>query len=175
MGFYIRPIRVEDAEAINNIRRMPGVFENLRALPSERINRNEKYIANLDNNSHMFVAVTEVSPGEELIIGSAGLTVYNELRLRHSASLGIMVHKDYQNMGVGTALMKTLLDLADNWLMLVRVELLVYEDNKRAIHLYEKFGFVKEGVKRMAAIRNGKYTNEIIMARINPAFASLKP
>lgn len=81
-----------------------------------------------------------------------------------------MVHKDYQNKGVGTALMKALIDIADNWLMLVRVELTVFEDNKRAIHLYEKFGFKKEGVKQLAAIRNGKYVNELIMARINPDY-----
>ena len=36
--------------------------------------------------------------------------------------------------------------------MPVRVELTVYSDNERAIHLYEKYGFVKEGVKRRAAI-----------------------
>lgn len=73
----------------------------------------------------------------------AGLTVFANPRLRHSADIGIMVHKDYQNMGVGSALMERLLDLADNWLMLVRVELTVFADNERAIHLYEKFGFEK--------------------------------
>jgi len=51
--------------------------------------------------------------------------------------------------------------------MLVRVELTVFTDNERAIHLYEKFGFVKEGVKRLAAIRNGKYEDVLMMARIN--------
>ena len=40
--------------------------------------------------------------------------------MSHGAELGILVHTDYQNQGVGTALMKTVLDLADNWLMLVR-------------------------------------------------------
>ncbi|MEG0754433.1 MAG: GNAT family N-acetyltransferase, partial [Angelakisella sp.] len=82
--------------------------------------------------------------------------------------IGIMVHKDYQNAGVGTALMKALLDVADNWLMLVRVELTVFADNERAIHLYEKLGFEKEGLRRMAAIRNGEYADEFAMARIHP-------
>jgi L-phenylalanine/L-methionine N-acetyltransferase len=30
-------------------------------------------------------------------------------------------------------------------------------------------GFEKEGVKRLAVIRNGKYENEYLMARINSA------
>lgn len=77
------------------------------------------------------------------------------------------MHKNYQNKGVGSALMKALLDIADNWLMLVRVELTVFADNERAIRLYEKFGFEKEGVKRLAGIRNGRYVDELLMARIN--------
>lgn len=87
--------------------------------------------------------------------------------MRHSGSIGIMVHKDYQNKGVGTALINAIIDIADNWLMLVRLELTVFEDNEVAIHLYEKLGFAKEGLKRFAGIRNGKYVNEYMMARIN--------
>ncbi|HEY8804088.1 MAG TPA: GNAT family N-acetyltransferase, partial [Clostridium sp.] len=82
---------------------------------------------------------------------------------------GIMIHKAYQNKGVGTTLMNALIDVADNWLMLVRIELTVFEDNERAINLYKKFGFEQEGIKRLAVIRNGKYENEYLMARINSA------
>jgi putative acetyltransferase len=120
----------------------------------------------------LFVAITKGQSGEEIVIGSAGLSVYDNLRLRHSAGIGIMVHKDYQNMGVGSALMEALIDIADNWLMLVRIDLTVFEDNLKAIKLYEKFGFEKEGVKKLAGIRNGEYVNELIMARINPSIIS---
>ena len=167
MEFTIRPINISDAKGINELRRMPGVFENILGIPSERLKRNEDHILGMDANSHSFVAVLNETNGEEKIIGSAGLTVNSNPRLRHSAGVGIMVHKDFQNKGVGTALMEAIIDIADNWLMLVRVELSVYTDNQRAIHLYEKFGFQKEGIKKMAAIRSGKYTDEITMARIN--------
>ena len=167
MDFTIRPVKIGDGMGINNLRRMPGVFENTLGIPSERVTRNENYIVNMDQHTHMFVAVINDDLGAEVIIGCVGLTVFSNPRLRHSASIGIMVHKDFQDKGVGTALMKTIVDLADNWLMLVRVELGVFVDNQRAIHLYEKFGFNKEGIKKMAAIRNGKYVDEILMARIN--------
>lgn len=170
MNFLIRPIDIGDGKGINALRRMPGVFENILGIPSERVKRNEDFIVNMDSNQHQFVAVTEDINGKELIIGTAGLTINANSRTRHSGSIGIMIHKDYQNMGVGTALMEALLDVADNWLMLIRVELGVFEDNKKAIHLYEKFGFEKEGLKRLAAIRNGKYENEYLMARINPSY-----
>ena len=74
----------------------------------------------------------------------------------------------YQGRGVGTTLMETLLDLADHWLMLVRVELEVFADNEQAIRLYEKLGFEKEGLLRMTTVRNGRYVDEYKMARIRP-------
>lgn len=166
MEFTIRPACVQDAKDINSIRRMPGVMENILGIPSETVKRSEDYLANIGGNNHQFVAVTSLENGEELVIGTAGLNVSTNLRTKHTASIGIMIHKDYQGVGVGTALMETLLDLADNWLMLVRLELTVFTDNDKAIHVYEKLGFEKEGIARKAAIRNGVYTDEFIMSRI---------
>lgn len=168
MEFRIRPVQTGDGKGINELRRMPGVFENILGIPSERIKRNEDYIATMDSHVHAFVAVVGEPAGTEQIIGMAGLTVSSNPRMRHVAGVGMMVHKDFQNQGVGSALMARLLDVADNWLMLVRVELTVFTDNERAIHLYEKFGFEKEGVRRKAAIRNGVYADEYSMARIRP-------
>ncbi|MBM7868592.1 putative acetyltransferase [Clostridium pascui] len=170
MDFLIRPIEVGDGKGINELRRMPGVFENILGIPSERVKRSEDFITNMDSNHHQLVAVTKTQNGEDIIIGTVGLTVNHNPRTRHSGSIGIMIHKDYQNMGGGTALMQAIIDIADNWLMLIRVELGVFEDNERAIHLYEKFGFEKEGLKRLAAIRKGKYENEYLMARIKENF-----
>jgi putative acetyltransferase len=61
--------------------------------------------------------------------------------------------------------MTAILDLADNWLMLKRVELSVFVDNEPALALYRSFGFVVEGTKKFAAIRNGAYMDEYLMAR----------
>ncbi|MCA9765889.1 MAG: GNAT family N-acetyltransferase [Carnobacterium sp.] len=169
MEFYIRPVNSGDGKGFNDLRRMPGVFENILGIPSERIHYNEDFITNMDANQHQFVAVLKLQNSEEMIIGTAGLSVYGNHRTRHSGNIGIMIHKEYQNKGIGTALLAALIDVADNWLMLVRLELTVFEDNESAIHLYKKFGFEKEGLKQFAAIRKGKYENEYVMARINPA------
>ena len=115
-------------------------------------------------DDHVFAAVLE----DVTLIGTGSLTVHPSPRMRHGATLGILVHTGYQNQGVGTALMKAVLDLADNWLMLVRVELEVFADNARAIHLYEKFGFEKEGLMRMSVVRDGQYQDNYKMARLRP-------
>lgn len=87
-------------------------------------------------------------------------------RLAHVASIGMAVHDDYQNIGIGTALMKAALDMTDNWLNIRRVELDVYTDNLPAVHLYEKFGFVREGVRKRLAFREGEYVDAYHMARL---------
>ena len=63
-------------------------------------------------------------------------------------------------------LIKALTDLANNWLMLVRLELTVIVDNEKAIHLYEKHGFEIEGRIRKSGIRNGEYVDSYMMSRI---------
>jgi putative acetyltransferase len=49
--------------------------------------------------------------------------------------------------------------------MLKRVELSVFVDNEPALALYRSLGFVVEGTKKFAAIRNGAYMDEYLMAR----------
>lgn len=162
MNYTIRPARPEDAAGISALRRMPGVFENTAALPSERTARLQALLADLPQNQHFLVAVAP----DGLVAGLAMLSVESNPRRRHSGGLGIMVRTDCQEQGVGTNLLEAVLDLADNWLMLRRVELEVYADNQRAVRLYERFGFETEGRKRQAAVKHGAYVDELLMARL---------
>lgn len=68
--------------------------------------------------------------------------------------------------GIGTALISELVDMADNWLDIRRLELNVYTDNSVAIRLYEKFGFRREGVFVGYAYREGAYVDSLAMARL---------
>ena len=151
MNYTIRPAGPEDAAGITALRRMPGVFEQAASLPSDRSRRMEELLRQPGQNRHFLVAV---SP-DNTVLGLVMLTVESNPRRRHSGGLGIMVRTDCQGQGIGTALLEAVLDLADNWLMLRRVELEVYADNQRAVRLYEKFGFEAEGRKREAAVNNG--------------------
>jgi len=62
--------------------------------------------------------------------------------------------------------MQAVIDPADNWLNLARLELMVFSDNVRAINLYRAFGFVTEGTYRRYAFRAGRYADMDTMARI---------
>lgn len=173
MNLNIRAIRIEDAKFINEMRRMEGVRENILGLTSERIGRSESFINGLSEYEHLLVAEVE-EDGVKKVVGNIGLHINRNPRTRHSASIGIMVHKDYQGKGIGRRLFEEILDLADNWLMLVRLELGVFVDNQRAINLYKSMGFKIEGTRKYAAIRNGKYEDEYMMARYNNLMTSDK-
>lgn len=166
MSLNIRPIRIEDAKYINEMRIMDGVRENIMGITSERMSRSEGFINGLTNNDHIFVAEVE-KDGFKKVVGNVGMHVSSTNRTRHCAEIGIMVHSDFQGKGIGRELLNKVIDLADNWLMLVRLELSVYVDNEKAINLYKSLGFEIEGTKKYAAIRNGKYEDQYIMARYN--------
>lgn len=89
-----------------------------------------------------------------------------ENRRSHAGSIGMAVHDAYAGRGAGTALMAAVVDLADNWLQLKRLELGVYADNVRAIALYERFGFEREGLNRAYSWRDGAYADSLMMARL---------
>jgi putative acetyltransferase len=74
---------------------------------------------------------------------------------------------------VGDARMSGLLEYADRWAGLLRIELTVWADNARAIRLYEKYGFALEGRLRAYGFRDGRYVDALGMARLNPNAAFL--
>jgi putative acetyltransferase len=98
-------------------------------------------------------------------IGSASLHRADHRRV-HTASLGIAVHDAYAGRGAGAKLMAALVALADDWLNIRRLELTVYADNARAIGLYERLGFEREGLHRDFAWRGGAYVDAVAMARL---------
>ncbi len=165
MEFIIRPVLADDAEDIWELRRMPEVLENTLAMPSETLETNISRLENIESSRHQMAAVIELEDGSEKCIGTAGLSV-SDNRQRHVGEIGIMVNADYHGMGVGTALMESLIDIADNWLGLIRLELTVFCDNHKAIGLYKKLGFEIEGTLRKYALKNGKYADMYMMARV---------
>ena len=102
------------------------------------------------------------------VVGNAGLTSMQAVRRRHAMGMGIAVDRAAQGQGVGTALMAALIDWADNWAQVLRIELGVYADNAPALALYRSFGFQLEGRHISHALRDGEYVDTLTMARLHP-------
>jgi putative acetyltransferase len=156
----IRPVRVEDAAALNDLRRRDAVAEMMPWFPSERESVTRKHLESFGPNDHVLVA-----EADGRVVAQAELHV-RDGKLRHTGWIAIAVHDAFWGRGIGRALIERLLDLADRWLGLVRVDLDVAADNKRAVDLYEKLGFVVEGRLRKARYFDGGYGDILIMARV---------
>ena len=102
--------------------------------------------------------------GDE-IVGQLYLQTSPRPRRKHAGQIGMSVRDDYQGQGVGSALMQAAVDMADNWLNLLRLELEVFTDNEPAVRLYKKFGFVIEGTHKQYGFRDGDYVDVYAMAR----------
>jgi putative acetyltransferase len=159
-GLGIRAMRATDAEAVNALANMPGYRYGTLRLPHARLEETRKWVESPTPGNIALVATYE---GQ--IVGNGGINRFQGRR-SHAASLGMGVHDDFVGRGVGSALLGEMVQVADDWLDIRRLELTVYTDNEAAIALYRKFGFEVEGRLRQFAFRNGEYVDAYSMARL---------
>ena len=138
-----------DAEGICEHRyRTSGETHFMARYPEEGRLNTEKAregLKSLEEDSQSFL-VTAYLDGK--IIGDAGVTKLRELmKFRHRAYFGMSILAEYCELGLGSAMMETAITQAkENGFE--QIELGVFEDNTRAIHLYEKLGFVSAGIRK---------------------------
>jgi len=159
-GLTVRALRVSDAEAVTDLINLPGYRAGTLRPPFQSIDAVRKRMESPSPG-----ALNLVVELDGKLVANAGMNRF-EGRRQHAASLGMGVHDDFTGRGVGTFLMAAMVDAADNWHDIKRLELTVYTDNDAAVRLYEKFGFEKEGLLRSFGYRDGQYVDAYTMARL---------
>lgn len=164
MELTIRRAIPSDYEAIAHHLADPRVYPGTLQPPYPSVEQWRQRMADQPDTDFILVALADGR-----FAGFAGLHANAKSgRRAHAMHLGITVGGDFQGRGIGTALMKALVDLADGWLNVFRLELNVFADNARAITLYKRFGFEVEGTHRAYALRDGRYVDTCSMARLKP-------
>ncbi|AKV09056.1 MULTISPECIES: GNAT family N-acetyltransferase [Pseudomonas] len=148
-------------EGITALYNEPAVTRQVLQMPFQSTELWRKRLASDNEREIKLVALHQ-----GLVIGSIGLEQFSRIRRSHAGSFGMGVLPGWQSKGVGSKLLATALDIADNWMNLQRVELAVYADNEAAIGLYRKFGFETEGLFRDYAVRDGRLVDTLSMARL---------
>lgn len=107
-----------------------------------------------------FFLIAEI---EEKIVGSCSINT-NEKRIRSAyfGELGIVVLKNYWNLGIGYNLIKTAIKYGKQ-AGLKKINLDTRKDNQKAINLYKKLGFKEEGIITRGTLINNKFYDLLIM------------
>ena len=164
MTITIRRAEPDDYALVCEVLADESAYSGTLQLPFPSKESRRKFMAEPAEGDYLLLAFVD---GE--IAACAGLHPAGKSpRRAHARMLGMSVHSRFQGKGVGTALMTALLDLADKWLPVTRIELTVFTDNERAIALYKKFGFLTEGTLKAYALRDGRFADTYAMARIKP-------
>ncbi|MBX5328685.1 MAG: GNAT family N-acetyltransferase [Candidatus Bathyarchaeota archaeon] len=148
-------------ELINSL-----VEEGTDILRSEKVSREEeidflaRVLSNLEK-AKLFYLVAEID-GKVVAVSETNKRDGYE---KHVGVIGIAIKKCFRDVGIGTEMMKTLIEQAEKMELKV-LTLSAFAINKRAIHVYEKVGFAKTGVIPKKRFKDGKYVDEIIMTRL---------
>jgi putative acetyltransferase len=136
----LRPIQSSDTEMLWKMYSTMSERSLCHLVPPFTRERIEKWTRLIDYSKVLtIVAVLKERDGRH-IIGSASLSFNERKIMTHKAELSIAVHDNYQNMGLGTAMLEHVISIAD-MKGLKKIWLLVDIENEVAVHLYKKVGF----------------------------------
>ena len=170
---------------------LKGQHINLRALEKEDLN----FLYELENNTDVWEISGTVTPYYKdvlayylenahrdiyevkqlrLVISNAdnkalGLIDLYDFDPKHKrAGVGIViVNEAERNKGIGSEALRLITNYAFSTLEIRQLYANILEENKRSIHLFQKLGFVKVGVKKDWISSGGVYKNEVLFQKIN--------
>lgn len=92
------------------------------------------------------------------------ISIYDINKVHKRAEWGrFIIHPDFQRQGIGTLVLKKIIEYAFNDLDLHRLYCYIMSDNNSTIELYKKIGFEIEGTLKDHLYINGQFVNYHIM------------
>ncbi|WP_371671357.1 GNAT family N-acetyltransferase [Streptomyces sp. NBC_00289] len=158
----LRPFTEDDADGIRTILEDPEVirftFEPSTDLTPERLRA--WYGSRSAQTDRLDLAVTDRVTGE--LVGEVVLHEWDPDA--RSCTFRTLIGPRGRGRGFGTEATRLIVGYGFEELGLHRVQLEAYRHNHRALRVYEKVGFVTEGVRRETQVRDGEWVDEVLMA-----------
>ena len=101
-----------------------------------------------------------------LAVGSIGVTLKEDVYAK-TADFGYWLGEPYWGRGIMTAAVKAVAPYAMRRFGLIRLEAPVFEWNPSSMRVLEKCGFVREGVLRASAVKDGEVIDRVIYALVD--------
>jgi ribosomal protein S18 acetylase RimI-like enzyme len=158
----IRIVRIAEAYIEGSYRCLASVARERRHLAFTQAPPFESarsfVLSNIAQNVPQLVALH----GDE-VVGWCDISPMTREGFTHCGTLGMGVRKDFRRLGIGRRLLEQTIGEARR-MDLEWIELEVFASNTAAIRLYEKAGFVVEGVKKRGRKLDGEYDDLVQMA-----------
>lgn len=164
----VRPWRRDDAlslvEHANNI----NVARQLRdRFPHPYTEKDAsaflKYAAASDDPSNLAIDVAGSA------VGGIGYVPGHDIE-RYSAEIGYWLGQSCWGRGIVTEALQLVTEHAFTTLNFLRLFALPFADNQGSIRVLEKAGYAREGVLRCSSVKYGRPRDQLMYARINPAW-----
>lgn len=127
------------------------------------IDAQEKWIESHLSKPNHIILVAEMN---SKIIGLLDFSNGHRQRIAHTGEFGMSVEKSVRDQGVGSLLLRVLIDWATKNTTIEKIGLNVHSNNERAIALYKKMGFEIEGVRKHdLKYGEGRYIDTTVMGR----------
>ncbi|WP_147386747.1 GNAT family N-acetyltransferase [Fusobacterium pseudoperiodonticum] len=162
MEIKIREIEVEDyKELLDFMKKVKGETNFLLGYPDEiklSYEDEKEHIKKVKTSetSNYFVVMKN-----NKMIGCIGFNGNTARKMKHYGTIGISVLKEYWGRGIATTLLEKLISWSKEK-GIKKINLDVFENNERAIKLYEKFGFKLEGCIEDGIFDGENYINLLV-------------
>jgi len=164
----LRPSEPTDAENISNLRNS-GDWRFLHDAKLYSITETRKWLENMGLTSRRFII--ELTDGH--VCDFIGVVRIDHIdHLNRNCYVGMDIHPKFRGNGYSQVAYKLLIDYLFRDLNYNVLYLEVLETNTRAIHVYEKLGFVKTGSFPFKVFRDGKYVNSLIYTLHNSVWSA---
>ncbi|MGP4074750.1 GNAT family N-acetyltransferase [Halobacillus sp. K22] len=166
---YLRKVIKEDTDIYHKWRSNPNVMQNTSPnLDVYTREDTENFILSIIKSANSKSYMIQHRENDEPI-GIVSL-INIDYKNRNAECIIDLGNEDYWGRGYGKEAMNELLKYSFLELNLHKVYLKVFSFNERAIRLYERLGFEREGEQKEQLFRNGAWHGIIMMALFQDKF-----
>lgn len=144
-------------EALSFVAKERIYIEMIEAPPLEKVSSFQRDL--ISKNGAVYYAIHN-----DRVVGWCDVFPEDNPRQSHRGGLGMGLLPDYRGKGIGSMLLKAVLDHAKKS-GLEKVQLHVYTSNTPAVALYKKFGFEQEGLIKKYRKLDGQYFDCLVMGK----------
>ncbi|MCH6266936.1 MULTISPECIES: GNAT family N-acetyltransferase [Neobacillus] len=166
--YIIRSAKEEDARNLSEVRlQIDGETENMDREKGEAYIDESGFKQIIRSDTERKNNLFLVAEANDRIVGFSRCEGTQLKRMSHKVEFGICVLKEFWGHSIGKKLLEESIHWADSN-GIKKISLSVLETNRKAVKLYQRYGFEVEGIlKKDKILSDGNYYNTFLMGRFN--------